>query len=307
MHLFRAAQKPVPTVALTIRSRIPLAGAWAERRGHRSGLRSEITGWGRLAPKRSSARRSASRTSRNVARDFGGLTSSMLAATAAWRRSGMSLPAASRFTLVVPHPGEHREERRAPFRVDSSPPRAENTAARWPSGTRSHARFELLAEALQDVYMSVPARLIPGFTEWWEAGRRAGASGVTISGAVRHSGLHAPGRGKRIGRALKALRGTGSRRRPSRAASRRRALTLRRFSSLWPGSRSHIHAVVGSKVRRHSSDRRSDPARREPSSDAREERTCRGRFRDGDATDDLIGSRAPGVLAFPIRARWTCS
>ncbi|HXL14767.1 MAG TPA: homoserine kinase, partial [Methylomirabilota bacterium] len=78
-------------------------------------------------------------------------------------------------------------------------------------------RFELLAEALEDVY-HVPyrARLIPGFDGVVEAGRRAGAFGVTISG----SGptllcFHAPGRGKRIGRAM--VRAFAKRRVPARA------------------------------------------------------------------------------------------
>jgi len=65
-------------------------------------------------------------------------------------------------------------------------------------------RFELLAEALRDVY-HVPyrARLIPGFDGVVEAGRRAGAYGVTISGSgPTVLAFHALGRGSRVGNAM---------------------------------------------------------------------------------------------------------
>jgi homoserine kinase len=82
---------------------------------------------------------------------------------------------------------------------------AANTARAMALGhVLSTGRFELLAEALRDVY-HVPyrARLIPGFEGVVEAGRRAGAYGVTISGSgPTLLAFHAPGLGGRVGKAL---------------------------------------------------------------------------------------------------------
>ena len=65
-------------------------------------------------------------------------------------------------------------------------------------------RFDLLADALHDVY-HVPyrARLIPGYARVVEAGLRAGAAGVTISGSgPTLLAFHAPGKGPRVGAAM---------------------------------------------------------------------------------------------------------
>ena len=209
-HLFRAARRPVPTVALTIRSRIPLA------RGLGSSAAAIVSGlilanhWMRGAFAPEAIFREAIRLEGhpdNVAPAiFGGLTISMPRRDGSVEALRMRLPRGLRLTLVVPSIHVSTETARALLPA-SIPLRraAENTARAM---ALEHAlltrRFELLAEALRDVY-HVPyrARLIPGFDRVVEAGCRAGAYGVTISGSgPTLLAFHAPRLGARIGRAM---------------------------------------------------------------------------------------------------------
>jgi len=209
-HLFRVARKPVPTVALTIRSRIPLA------RGLGSSAAAIVSGltlanhWMRHAFLPEAIFREAIRLEGhpdNVAPAiFGGLTLSMPCRDGSVEALRMGLPRGLALTLVVPSIHVSTEKARALLPASIPLHRAAENTAR--AMALEHAlltgRFELLAEALQDVY-HVPyrARLIPGFDGVVEAGRRAGAFGVTISGSgPTLLALHAPGRGERIGRAM---------------------------------------------------------------------------------------------------------
>jgi homoserine kinase len=209
-HLFRVAHKPVPTVALTIRSRIPLArGLGSSAAAIVSGL-TLASHWMRGAFTPEAIFREAIRLEGHpdnvAAAVFGGLTLSLPYRDGRVEALRMSLPRGLALTLVVP--SIHVSTKKARALLPASIPlglAAANTARamalEYALLTR---RFELLAEALQDVY-HVPyrARLIPGFDGVVEAGRRAGAFGVTISGSgPTLLAFHAPGRGKRIGRAM---------------------------------------------------------------------------------------------------------
>jgi len=209
-HLFRLAKKPVPTVALTIRSRIPLA------RGLGSSASAIVAGltlanhWLKAPFSPEALFREATRLEGhpdNVAPAiFGGLTLAMPRSDGSVEALRLSLPRGLGLTLAVPSIQVSTAKARAllpatiPLRQA-----AENTARAM---ALEHVfitrRFELLAEALRDVY-HVPyrARLIPGFEGVVEAGRRAGAYGVTISGSgPTVLAFHAPGRGSRVGRAM---------------------------------------------------------------------------------------------------------
>jgi homoserine kinase len=209
-HLFRMAREPVPTVALTIRSRIPLA------RGLGSSASAIVAGltlanhWLGYPFSPEALFREATRIEGhpdNVAPSiFGGLTLSMPLRDGSVQALLLDIPRSLALTLAVPT--IHVTTERARALLPASIPlrrAAENTARAM---ALEHAfvtrRFELLAEALRDVY-HVPyrARLIPGFDGVVEAGRRAGAYGVTISGSgPTMLAFHAPGRGDRIGKAM---------------------------------------------------------------------------------------------------------
>jgi len=205
----------------------------------------------------------------------------------------MSLPAARDHARRSLDPGEHREGARAPSRVDSSPPRRGEHGPRDGLGhALSRGASNSWPKRSRTCTMCRTAAAHSRFDGVVEAGRRAGAFGVTISGSGRHSCLPRPGRGKRIGRAMVkafARHGHGA---GHPGPHRGEALTLRRFSSLWPlGVVSTFHAVVGSKVRARPSDRRSgsstSPTHR---ADApRRSGPGRGRSAMGTPTDDLIG------------------
>ncbi len=230
-RLFRLARRPVPTVALTIRSRIPLA------RGLGSSAAAIVSGltlanhWmgGRYPPE--ALFREAIRLEGhpdNVAPAiFGGLVLSMPRRDGSVEALRLRVPRGLGLTLVVPSIHVSTEKARALLPA-SVPLRraAENTARAM---ALEHAlltrRFELLAEALQDVY-HVPyrARLIPGFDRVVEAGLGKGAYGVTISGSgPTLLAFHAPGRGKRIGRAM--VQAFANRRVEARAIAGRIATT----------------------------------------------------------------------------------
>jgi homoserine kinase len=209
-HLFRMAREPVPTVALTIRSRIPPA------RGLGSSASAIVAGltlanhWLGYPFSPEALFREGTRLEGhpdNVAPAiFGGLTLSMPRRDGSVEALRLRMPRGLALTLAVPSIRVSTEKARALLPA-SIPLRhaAENTARamalEYVFITR---RFELLAEALRDVY-HVPyrARLIPGFDGVVEAGRRAGAYGVTISGSgPTVLAFHAPGRGGQVGRAM---------------------------------------------------------------------------------------------------------
>ena len=209
-HLLRVAGGPVPTVALTIRSDIPLA------RGLGSSAAAIVAGltlanhWigGRYT--REEIFREAIRLEGHpdnvAAAIFGGLTLSMPRLDGSVEALPLPVPRGLAITLVVPAIRVSTEKARALLPASVPLRSAAGNTARAMALTHalSTRRFELLAEALRDVY-HVPyrARLIPGFDRVVEAGRRAGAYGVTISGSgPTLLAFHAPRFGSRIGVAM---------------------------------------------------------------------------------------------------------
>jgi len=209
-HLFRLVRAPVPTVALTIRSRIPLA------RGLGSSAAAIVSGltlanhWleNPFSPEAifAEAIRLEGHPDNVAPAIFGGLTLSMPLTEGGVEALRLPFPRGLALTLAVPAIQVSTERARALLPA-SIPLRraAENTARAMALGhVLASRRFELLAEALRDVY-HVPyrARLIPGFDRVVEAGRRAGAYGVTISGSgPTLVAFHAPGLRQRVGRAM---------------------------------------------------------------------------------------------------------
>jgi homoserine kinase len=209
-HLFRARHRPVPTVALTIDSEIPLA------RGLGSSAAAIVAGltlanhWmgAPLTPARifQEAARLEGHPDNVAPAVFGGLTLALPLASGGVEALRLPVPGGLGMTLVVPSIRVSTAKARALLpRTIPLASAAQNTARAMALlhlfRTR---RFELLAEALRDVY-HVPyrARLIPGYEEVVEAGRRAGAFGVTISGSgPTMLAFHAPGRGDRVGAAM---------------------------------------------------------------------------------------------------------
>lgn len=209
-HLFRVARQLVPSVGLTIRSDIPLC------RGLGSSASAIVVGlklanhWMGDPFTMEELFREAVRLEGhpdNVAPSlYGGLTLSMPRVDGSVEALHLHVPRGLALTLAVPVIRVSTEEARAllpsvlPLRYAVG-----NTArALALQYALSSHRFELLAEALRDVY-HVPyrARLIPGFDRVVEAGRRAGAYGVTISGSgPTLLAFHAPNLGKRIGEAM---------------------------------------------------------------------------------------------------------
>jgi homoserine kinase len=209
-HLIRLAGEPVPTVALTIDSAIPVA------RGLGSSAASIVAGlllaneWlGGRAPLGTLLAEAVRLEGHpdNVAPSLlGGFVLS------APRREGgitplpLPLPRGIAFTLVVPEIHVSTEEARALLpRAIPLGDAARNTArALALLCALLSGRSDLVADGLEDVY-HVPyrARLIPGFDRVVRAGQRAGALGVTISGSgPTLLALHAPGRGARVGTAM---------------------------------------------------------------------------------------------------------
>jgi homoserine kinase len=209
-HLFRLADRPVPTVALTIHSRIPLA------RGLGSSAAAIVAGltlanhWmgGRI--RRESLFREATRLEGhpdNVAPAiFGGLTLALPLEDGSFEALRLPLPRGLAITLAVPAIRVSTQKARALLPAAISLKEAAGNTARGMAlfEVFRSRRYDLLAEALRDVY-HVPyrARLIPGYEEVVEAGRRAGAYGVTISGSgPTLLAFHAKGRESRVGNAM---------------------------------------------------------------------------------------------------------
>ena len=209
-HLFRLAKEAVPTVALTIRSNIPM------QRGLGSSASAVVCGL-KLADHWMQHRFTTEDLFReaikleghpdNVAPSlFGGLTLSMPFQDGSTKALHLHVPRDLQLTLAVPMIRISTEEARALLPASLPLRYAVSNTAR--ALALQHAlcshRFELLAEALRDVY-HVPyrARLIPGFDRVVEAGLGAGAYGVTISGSgPTMLALHPPGLGERIGEAM---------------------------------------------------------------------------------------------------------
>lgn len=209
-HLFRVAKEPVPTIALTIHSEIPLA------RGLGSSAAAIVAGltlanhWMRERFTPEEVFREAIRLEGHpdnvAAAIYGGLILSLPLHDGSVQALPLSLPRKLAITLAVPAIQVSTAKARAllPRTVPLREAAANTARAMALLHVLSTGRFELLAEALRDVY-HVPyrARLIPGFGGVVEAGRRAGAYGVTISGSgPTLLALHAPGLGRRVGRAM---------------------------------------------------------------------------------------------------------
>jgi len=209
-HLCRLAREPVPTVALTIRSSIPvarglgssaaaivagltLANHWLGGRFDAGALLEEAIGLEGHPD--------------NVAPSLrGGLVLSFPRADGRIEALALPNPRGLGITLLVPDVRVGTKEARA-LLPTSIPLRdaAANTARALALLTvLERRRFDLLADALVDVY-HVPhrARLIPAYEAVASAGRRAGAYGVTISGSgPTLLAFHAPGAGAPVGAAM---------------------------------------------------------------------------------------------------------
>lgn len=198
--LCRRAHAPVPAVALTVRSSIPVA------RGLGSSAAAIVAGlalanhWleGRFS--QGDLFREAVRLEGhpdNVAPAlFGGFVLSLPRERGGFEAIRLVRPRGVAITIVVPEIRVSTEEARAllPREIPLRDAAANTARALALLTSLSSRRVDLLAEVLRDVY-HVPyrARLIPGYDRVVEAGRRAGAFGVTISGSgPTLLALHAP-------------------------------------------------------------------------------------------------------------------
>jgi homoserine kinase len=209
-HLIRLAGEPVPGVALTIDSAVPVA------RGLGSSAASIVAGlllaneWlGGRIPRETLLAEAIGLEGHpdNVSPSLlGGFV------LCAPRRDGgvtpipLPAPRGIALTLVIPAIHVSTEKARAllPRTIPLSDAARNTARALALLRALSSGASDLVADALEDVY-HVPyrARLIPGFDRVVEAGRRAGALGVTISGSgPTLLALHAPGRGARVGAAM---------------------------------------------------------------------------------------------------------
>jgi len=210
--LCRRAKAPVPAVAVTIRSSIPVA------RGLGSSAAAIVAGlalanhWlgGRFSPEdlfREAVRLEGHPD--NVAPAiFGGFVLSLPRDPAGFEALRLPPPRNVAITLVVPELRVSTEVARAllPREIPLRDATANTARAIALIHSLTAGRVDLLADSLRDVY-HVPyrARLIPSFDRIVEAGRRAGAYGVTISGSgPTLLALHAPesDAGSRVGAAM---------------------------------------------------------------------------------------------------------
>jgi homoserine kinase len=235
-HLCRAAGRPVPTVALTIRSSIPVA------RGLGSSAAAIVAGltlanhwldgrFGEDALLQEAVRLEGHPD--NVAPALrGGFIASFARRGGATEALALDIPSGAGFTLVVPDLRVSTREARAllPRQVPLRDAAANTARAIALVALLAQRRFDLLADALEDVY-HVPhrARLIPGFRDVAAAGRRAGAYGVTISGSgPTLLAIHAPGAGDKVGASMvRAFRRAGIRSRAIRGRIDRRGASAR--------------------------------------------------------------------------------
>ncbi|MGH7681553.1 MAG: homoserine kinase [Candidatus Eiseniibacteriota bacterium] len=186
----RAAGKPVPTIALSVRSQIPVArGLGSSAAAIVAGLSLANHWMGRRLSADELFREAVHREGHpdNVAPAlFGGFILSLPLEGGGFAPIRLPAPKRVALTLVVPEVRVSTEKARAILpRAVSLADAAQNTArAMALVHLLAHGRVDLLADALRDVY-HVPhrARLIPSFYKVVDAGRRAGAYGVTISGS----------------------------------------------------------------------------------------------------------------------------
>lgn len=228
---FRLAGAPVPTIALSIRSKIPVArGLGSSAAAIVAGLALANHWMGRRVPATDLFREAVRLEGHpdNVAPAlFGGFILSLPRDGGGIAAIRLPSPKRVAMTLVVPEVRVSTEKARAIL------PRAIPLAAAAQNTARGMAllhflaqgRVDLLADALRDVY-HVPhrARLIPSFGRVVDAGRRAGAYGVTISGSgPTLLALHPRGAGPAVGAAMvRAFARAGVRARaiPGRIATR---------------------------------------------------------------------------------------
>lgn len=209
-RLFREAKRPVPTVALSIRSSIPvarglgssaaaitaglvLANHWLKNRYSREELLAMAVAIEGHPDNVSAAL-------------LGGLTLSLPRSDGSVTSLSLPAPRGIALTVVVPEVRVSTEKARAMLPRDVALKDAAANTARALAllVAFERRRPDLVADALHDVY-HVPhrARLIPAYARVAEAGRRAGAYGVTISGSgPTLLALHPPGAGERIGAAM---------------------------------------------------------------------------------------------------------
>jgi homoserine kinase len=209
-RLCRAADEPTPTIALTIDSEIPvarglgssaaaivagivLANRWLGERFTREELFAEAVAIEGHPDNVSAAL-------------YGGLTLSLPRSDGSVDALRMAPLKGIGITLVIPEVRVSTEKARAllPKSVPLAAAAANTARAMALLYAFEKRRFDLLADALHDVY-HVPhrARLIPAYARVAEAGRRAGAAGVTISGSgPTLLAFHEPGAGTRVGAAM---------------------------------------------------------------------------------------------------------
>ena len=232
-HLIRLAGEPVPAVALSVRSEIPVA------RGLGSSAAAIVAGLA-LANHWLGERFSASEVFReavgieghpdNVAPAlYGGFVLSLPRAGGSVEALRLPPPRGVVITLAVPDLRVSTEEarRRLPERIALRDAAANTARAMALLHAFGAGRVDLLADALTDVY-HVPHRspLIPAYERVVEAARAAGAFGVTISGSgPTLLALHAPGvaAGERVQAAMVrafARGGVHARAIPGRIATR---------------------------------------------------------------------------------------
>ena len=211
-NICRLAGAPVPTVALTIRSRIPVA------RGLGSSAAAIVAGltlanhWlgDRFSPDELflEAIRLEGHPDNVAPALYGGFILSLPRRNGSVEALRLPKPRGVAITLVIPETRISTEEARAilPREIPLRDAAANTARALALLHNLSVGRVDLLDDSLRDVY-HVPyrARLIPGFERAVEAGTRAGAFGVTISGSgPTLLALHAPGptAGVRVGAAM---------------------------------------------------------------------------------------------------------
>jgi homoserine kinase len=235
-HLCRAARAPVPTVALTIDSSIPVS------RGLGSSAAAIVAGLtlaNHWLGDRFDADELLEEAIRleghpdNVAPALrGGMILSMPRSNGAVEALPLPLPRGLGITLIVPEARVSTQQARAllPKQVPLRDAAANTARALSLLTVFAERRFDLLADALVDVY-HVPhrARLIRGFDAVTAAGRRAGAFGVTISGSgPTLLAFHSPGTGSRVAAAMvRAFTRAGVRARAIPGRPTRRGATSR--------------------------------------------------------------------------------
>ncbi len=209
-RLCRRAGRPVPTLALRVRSQIPVArGLGSSAAAIVAGLALANHWLGDAYSPLELLEEAIDLEGHpdNVAPAlFGGFILSFPRADRRVEPLRLPRPRGVSLTLVVPDAQVGTAEARGllPAEIPLRDAAANTARALALSHALASGRVDLLADALQDVY-HVPyrARLIPAYDRVVRAGRRAGAFGVTISGSgPTLLAFHAPGADSRVGRAM---------------------------------------------------------------------------------------------------------